>query len=88
MATPHQIVSPQSNAVLIGLVQDSLVGGFLLTSQDTLFDESQIMQLLAQARHDPKDKSYLEMSMPSKGLGSGLWLANLDTPAILKPKRL
>ena len=88
MATPHQIVSPQSNAVLIGLVQDSLVGGFLLTSQDTLYDESQVMQLLAQARHDPKSKDYLQMSMPSKGPGSGLWLDNLDTPAIIKPKRM
>jgi DNA-directed RNA polymerase II subunit RPB1 len=35
MATPHQIVSPQSNSVLIGLVQDALVGGFLMTSQNT-----------------------------------------------------
>jgi DNA-directed RNA polymerase beta' subunit len=36
MATSHQIVSPQSNAVLIGLVQDSLVGGFMMTSQNVL----------------------------------------------------
>lgn len=55
MAVPHQIVSPQSNAVLIGLVQDSLVGGYLLTSQNTFFTEEQAMQLLCQLHHNPQN---------------------------------
>ena len=87
MATPHQIVSPQSNAVLIGLVQDSLVGGYLMTSQDTFLNQDEFMQHLCQMHHNPKSSRYSEMTRPSKDRLVTDFL-DLPEPAILKPKRL
>lgn len=90
MAVPHQIVSPQSNAVLVGLVQDSLVGGYLLSAQDTFFTREQAMQLLCQVHHDPNDlETYRGLTMPSKkAVPKGLWLNSLPHPAIVKPREL
>ena len=87
MASPHQIVSPQSNAVLIGLVQDSQVGGYLMTAQDTFLSEELFMQHLAQIHHNPTSKRYSDMTRPSKD-ALICDFVTMEEPAILKPKRL
>ena len=46
MTVTSQLLSPQSNKPIIGLVQDSLVSAFLVTSRDTFFTRAQIMQMV------------------------------------------
>ena len=46
MAVHNQIVTPQSNKPVMGLVQDSLVGIYLFTNKDTFLGKEQVMNLL------------------------------------------
>ena len=46
MSVSTQIISPQSNKPIIGLVQDSLVSGFLMTQSDTMLTRDQVMQIM------------------------------------------
>lgn len=46
MSVPTQMISPQSNKPIIGLVQDSLVSVYLLTLRDTLLTRAQMMQMV------------------------------------------
>lgn len=48
MSVPTQIVSPQSNRPIIGMVQDGLVGAYLLTRRDTFLKRGDVMQLVMQ----------------------------------------
>ena len=43
MSVPQQIISPQSNKPIIGLVQDPIIGAYLLTQRATLLDKTQMM---------------------------------------------
>nr|WQM86960.1 DNA-directed RNA polymerase subunit alpha [Marseillevirus cajuinensis] len=38
LMTPHHIVSGQNNSPIIGLIQDSLIGSFLMTKKETMID--------------------------------------------------
>jgi len=46
MHVPRQIVSPQSNKPVMGLVQDTLMGMRLITSKDTFIEKDILMNLL------------------------------------------
>ncbi|KAH7647446.1 DNA-directed RNA polymerase II largest chain, partial [Cryptosporidium bovis] len=46
MMVPRQIVSPQGNKPVIGIVQDSLLGIFLLTRRSTFLTKEKFLQLL------------------------------------------
>jgi len=46
MSVAQQIVTPQSNSVIIGLVQDSLVGAYRLTSSDSMFGLEDTLDLI------------------------------------------
>lgn len=46
MHVPRQIVSPQSNKPVMGIVQDALLGVMLLTKRETFLEKSQVMQLI------------------------------------------
>jgi len=46
MAVPFQIVSPQANTPVIGLVQDALLGCRLLSKRDTFLTRNQVMNLM------------------------------------------
>lgn len=46
MAVPKQIVSPQSNKPVMGIVQDSLLGVMLFTLRDTFVELDVVMNLL------------------------------------------
>ena len=46
MAVPYQIISPQANKPVIGLVQDALLGCRLLSKRDTFLTRNQVMNLM------------------------------------------
>lgn len=70
MASPLQIVSPQKNAPVMGLVQDTLLGSFLMTHRNILFTRAQAMQLC---------------SWMNLGAGETP-ISQLPVPAVLFPK--
>ena len=45
-AVPLNIVSPQKNGPLMGIVQDTMAGIFLITRRDVMLDREQVMNLL------------------------------------------
>ena len=45
-AIPYQIISPSSNAPIIGIYQDSMLGSYLFTRDDVNFNPRQAMNLL------------------------------------------
>jgi DNA-directed RNA polymerase beta' subunit len=45
-AIPYQIISPSSNAPIIGIYQDSMLGSYLFTQKDIEFNPRQAMNLL------------------------------------------
>ena len=72
MSVPKQIISPQSNRPVMGIVQDSLLGAMIMTQRDTFIDKEDAMQLcmwVTEFGHSGEVKS-------------------LPLPAILKPKPL
>jgi len=46
MAVPRQIVSPQANKPVMGIVQDSLLGIMLFTQRDAFLEVDAVMNLL------------------------------------------
>ena len=45
-AVPYQIVSPATNSALVQLVQDSLLGYYVITNDDVLIDKRDMMNIL------------------------------------------
>ena len=45
-AIPYQIISPANNKSIIGIFQDSLLGSYLFTKNEILFDKRKAMNLL------------------------------------------
>jgi len=72
MAVPRQIISPQSNKPVMGIVQDSLLGTMLMTQRDVFVSHEEAMQLF--------------MWVPDLGVAGEV--NQLPAPAILKPKPL
>jgi len=53
-AIKYQIISPANNKSIIGIFQDSLLGSYLLTRENVIFNKKQAMNLLAKCiRVDP-----------------------------------
>lgn len=46
MSVPNQIVSPQANKPVMGIVQDSLLGIMLFTRRDNFIDKPTVMNLM------------------------------------------
>ena len=55
MCSPQQIVSPQGNKPVMGIVQDSLLGACLMTKRDIFLTRERVMQLLIWASEDAID---------------------------------
>jgi DNA-directed RNA polymerase II subunit RPB1 len=72
MGVSKQIVAPQANKPCIGLVQDTLLGTYLLTSPDIFLNKGDAMQLLMQLKY-PAEPDLLKMLPP---------------PTILRPREL
>ena len=86
MAVPHQMVTPQSNAVIIALVQDGILGAFMMSRRDAFCTKERAMQLAMEINYCAQQKDYSEMpnfSAPPLSfvdtLGGGL-----PMPAIIK----
>ncbi|KAJ3068338.1 DNA-directed RNA polymerase II subunit rpb1, partial [Quaeritorhiza haematococci] len=74
---PKMIVSPQSNKPVMGIVQDSLCGVYMLTQRDTFLTVEDAMQNLFQLEdHTDPD--------PERSVG----IKSLPIPCILKPQKL
>lgn len=90
MRVDNQIITPQSGTVVIGLVQDSLVGAWRLTASNCFFSREQVMDLMmAQDYAVPgKGSTEIEYSMSVDGLNSSRQNYDMPMPAILKPIQL
>ena len=95
MSVPFQMVTPQSNSVSIGLVQDSLVGAYKMSKKDTFIKKEAVMQLIMNLRYNPNSESYASMPLSNKTESFVDFLCSqsernggfLPTPAILKAVR-
>ncbi|CDW74169.1 dna-directed rna polymerase ii subunit rpb1-like [Stylonychia lemnae] len=75
MAVPLQIVSPQSNKPVMGIVQDSLLAIMLFTRKDAFVDKDTAMNLMMWLGNQSSSVSSISDSQ-------------LPIPAVLKPKPL
>lgn len=66
MSVPHQIVSPQANKPCIGLVQDAVLGAYLMSREDTRLTRRQMCELVSVLR-------YREYSVPEPRGENNLW---------------
>ena len=81
MAVPNQIVSPQSNKPVMGIVQDSLLGVMLFTLKDTFIEKELVMQLLMWAKYED-DKFPVPTILKPKPLWTGKQIFSLIIPDI------
>jgi DNA-directed RNA polymerase II subunit RPB1 len=79
MRVDKQIITPQSGTVIIGLVQDSLVGAWRLSSQDCLLTKAQACQMMM-CIHYYYDTFYADTNYSSQKTGHSS--VNLPEPAI------
>ena len=90
MAVPHQMVTPQNNSVLIALVQDSIVGAFMMTRKDAFIEFDELLQLTMCIKYNAKDaasKSSTYWEMPARKSKEAFFDHlgfHLPIPAILK----
>ena len=87
MHVPKQVVSPQSNRPVMGIVQDSLLGCKLFTSRDTFLTYEQILNIVINI--DDFDERNLPKPciLKPKLLWSGKQIFSLILPKILNFKR-
>lgn len=78
LSVPQQMMTPQSNSIIIGLVQDSLVGGFRLTDKNTFLTRMVFENILMYQTYDPKQETYSDMMGPNQ------YVPKRVIPAILK----
>ena len=81
MAVPNQIVSPQSNRPVMGIVQDSLLGVMLFTLKDTFIEKELVMNLLMWANYSD-DKFPQPAIMKPVPLWTGKQIFSLIIPTI------
>jgi DNA-directed RNA polymerase II subunit RPB1 len=74
MHVPKQIVSPQSNKPVMGIVQDSLLGVMRMTLKDTFVESRVVMDIMMWVDSIWGDSSSGNVKIPA--------------PAIIKPKPL
>jgi DNA-directed RNA polymerase II subunit RPB1 len=65
ISVPMQMVTPQSNSVLIALVQDGIVGAYMLSRRDALLTREQTMQLSMAIHYDTTDRDYADAPIRS-----------------------
>ena len=80
MSVKTQLISPQSNKPIIGLVQDSLVAVFLMTHKDTLLTRSQVMQMVMPIHYPLFDKLPLPAILKPVPLWTGKQIFSLLFP--------
>ena len=80
MHVPKQIVSPQSNQPVIGIVQDTLIGCKLFTSRDTFITYEQVMDLVMWIKDFKIENLPVPCIMKPKLLWSGKQIFSLILP--------
>ena len=83
MAVPLQMVTPQSNSVLIALVQDSIVGAYQMTRKDAFCTKEEAIQLAMCIKYSVDCLTYSELP-PTNPVSFLDLLSDLPPPAILK----
>jgi DNA-directed RNA polymerase II subunit RPB1 len=83
MMVTQQIISPQSNKPVIGIVQDSLLGGYLLTQDDVLLSHKHACQCCATLCHTPKNIGKPAVIMRGKKFWTGKQLMSILLPTKL-----
>ena len=69
---PHQIINPKNSTPIMGIVQDSLLGVYLMTKKDIFVTKSQIMNLVMWM--DPLTKfNFGDLPMPCILKPEPLW---------------
>jgi len=85
MSVPHQMVTPQNNSVIISLVQDSIVGAYMMSRKDAFVNREQAMQLCMHIHYSTKADDYCEMPLRNpRSFADDLCNSLLPQPAILK----
>ena len=82
MSVPHQMVTPQSNSVIIALVQDSIVGIFKMSRQDAFCTFEEVIQLAMCIHYATMTEEYTELPHSKQFFVD---YASIPPPAILKP---
>ena len=81
MAVPNQIVSPQSNKPVMGIVQDSLLGVMLFTLKDCFIERELVMNLMMWANYSD-DRLPPPAVLKPKALWTGKQLFSLIVPNV------
>ena len=87
MHVPKQIVSPQSNRPVMGIVQDTLIGVKLFTSRDTFIDYEQMMNLIFWINDFDIRNLPMPCIMKPKPLWSGKQIFSLIIPSKINLSR-
>ena len=80
MSVEKQIISPQSNRPVMGIVQDTLIGCKLFTSRDTFLDYEQIMNLIIWIKGFNIENLPMPCILKPKALWSGKQIFSLILP--------
>ena len=80
MSVEKQIISPQSNRPVMGIVQDALIGCKLFTSRETFLDFEQIMNLIILIKGFNIENLPIPCILKPKPLWSGKQIFSLILP--------
>ena len=83
MTVTQQIISPQSNKPVIGIVQDSLLGGHLLSQDDVLLNHKHACQICGSLKHTPKNIGKPSVIVRGKKYWTGKQLISTILPSDL-----
>lgn len=81
MLVPRQIVSPQSNRPVMGIVQDTLLGSRLFTKRDTFMEKDMVMNTLMWL-HTFEGKIPIPAILKPRKLWTGKQLFSLIIPHV------
>ena len=74
MAVEHQLLNAQNNKPMTGIVQDALLGSFLLTSQNQFLTREEMMQLMMTIKYPVQDTlKQLQLPQPAIHKPVQLW---------------
>jgi DNA-directed RNA polymerase beta' subunit len=86
MKVEKQIITPQSGTVIIGLVQDSLVGAWRLTSRDCFFTREQAIALISKMNYEVSGRTCSSEHYSNSTESINFAVTHLPEPAILRPQ--
>lgn len=88
MQVPRQIISPQSNKPIIGMVQDVLIGAYLFTQKDTFLERGEVMDLLMYVEHRRPSRLPAPAVLHPRPLWTGKQIVSALMPGITLRKKV